>query len=56
MYPRENFEIECKKNIFQLNFTNATAIMETDYIPYTTSDWSKGQFRLGISVSRLFNL
>ncbi len=50
------FEIETKSSLFQLNFTNATAITETDYIPYTTSDWSDGQFRLGISVSRLINL
>jgi hypothetical protein len=30
--------------------------METDYIPYTTSSWSEGEFRLGFTISRLFNL
>ncbi|MEL7123193.1 MAG: DUF5777 family beta-barrel protein [Bacteroidota bacterium] len=49
-------EIETGGHVFQVNFTNATAIMETDFIPYTTSDWSEGQFRLGFTVSRMFNL
>lgn len=43
-------------HIFQLNFTNATGIMETDYIPYTISSWGAGEFRLGFTISRLFNL
>ena len=30
-------EFETGGHVFQINFTNATAIMETDYIPYTTS-------------------
>lgn len=49
-------EIETGGHVFQVNFTNATAIVETDFIPYTTSDWSAGEFRLGFTVSRLFNL
>lgn len=43
-------------HIFQINLTNATGMSETDYIPYTTSDWSKGEFRLGFTISRMFNL
>ncbi len=49
-------EIETGGHVFQVNFTNATGIMETDYIPYTTSNWGDGEFRLGFTISRLFNL
>lgn len=43
-------------HVFQLNFTNATGIFETDYIPYTTSNWGDGEFRIGFTISRWFNL
>lgn len=49
-------EIDTGGHLFQVNFTNARGIMETDYIPYTTSSWGDGQFRLGFTISRLFNL
>lgn len=49
-------EFDTGGHIFQVNFTNATGVMETDYIPYTISNWGEGQFRLGFTVSRLFNL
>lgn len=50
------FEFETSGHVFQLNFTNATALMETDFIPYTTSAWGDGQFRMGFTISRWFNL
>ncbi|MEL6123500.1 MAG: DUF5777 family beta-barrel protein [Bacteroidota bacterium] len=43
-------------HVFQVNFTNATGIAPTDYIPYTQTDWAEGEFRLGFTISRLFNL
>ncbi len=43
-------------HVFQLNVTNATGISETDYIPYTQSNWTDGQYRLGFTISRLFTL
>ncbi len=43
-------------HVFQLNFTNSAGIMPTDYLPYTRSDWAEGQFRIGFTISRLFNL
>lgn len=49
-------EIETGGHVFQVNFTNATGIMETDYLPYTTSNWADGQFRLAFGISRVFNL
>ena len=45
-------------HVFQVNLTNATGISETDFIPYTVSNWdiSKGEYRLGFTISRLFTL
>lgn len=43
-------------HVFQLNFTNVRGMAETDFIPYSTSDWGKGEFRMGFTISRLFNL
>ncbi len=43
-------------HVFQLNLTNARGLSENDYIPYTRSDWGEGEFRLGFTISRLFNL
>lgn len=57
-YPALGFglEIDSGGHIFQVNFTNATGMMETDYIPYTTTNWLDGAFRLGFTISRYFNL
>ena len=49
-------EFDTGGHIFQLNFTNATGIIENDYIPYTTSNWGDNEFRLGFTISRIFNL
>lgn len=49
-------EFDTGGHIFQLNFTNATGIMPTDYIPYTRSNWADGEFRIGFTISRIFNL
>lgn len=49
-------EIDTGGHIFQVNFTNATGIIENDYIPYTTSNWGDNEFRLGFTISRIFNL
>ncbi|GGG74671.1 hypothetical protein GCM10007415_02770 [Parapedobacter pyrenivorans] len=49
-------EIETGGHVFNLNFTNATAIQEMQYIPETTSSWTKGQFRWGFTISRRFSL
>jgi hypothetical protein len=49
-------EFETGGHVFQLNFTNTTGIMPTDYIPYTRSNWLDGQYRVGFTISRIFNL
>lgn len=50
------FEFDTGGHVFQLNFTNATGLFETDYIPYTTTNWGEGEFRMGFTISRWFNL
>ncbi|RMD71745.1 MAG: hypothetical protein D6818_07480, partial [Bacteroidetes bacterium] len=49
-------EIETGGHVFQVNLTNSAGIMETDFLPETTQSWAEGQFRLGFTISRLFNL
>lgn len=48
-------EIETGGHVFHLNFTNATAIQESQFISETTSSWGKGQYRWGFSISRRFS-
>ncbi len=43
-------------HVFQMNLTNSTGIMETDYIPYTQSDWLDGEYRFGFTIARKFKL
>ena len=49
-------EIDTGGHVFQVNFTNARGIAETDYIPNNQSTWGDGQIRLGFTISRVFNL
>jgi hypothetical protein len=48
-------EMETGGHVFHFNFTNATAIQEMQFIPQTTSSWTKGQYRWGFSISRRFS-
>ncbi len=50
------FEFDTGGHVFQLNLTNATGLAPTDYIPYTVSNWGEGEFRVGFTISRMFNL
>lgn len=43
-------------HVFQMNFTNVRGLSETDFIPYSQSNISDGEFRLGFTISRLFSL
>ena len=49
-------EVDTGGHVFQINLTNTTGLAPTDYIPNTRSNWADGQFRLGFTISRLFNL
>lgn len=48
-------EMDTGGHIFHMNFTNATAIQESQFISETNSSWGKGQFRWGFSIARRFN-
>lgn len=49
-------EFDTGGHVFQFNITNAAGIEPTDYIPYTSLDWAKGQFRIGFTISRAFRI
>jgi hypothetical protein len=48
-------EIETGGHVFTLNFVNAKAIVENNYLENTTSSWSHGQYRFGFTISRMFS-
>lgn len=50
------FEIETGGHVFSLFFTNASALIENNFIPYTTDTWSKSQVKFGFCISRTFAL
>jgi hypothetical protein len=50
------YEIETGGHVFEINFSNANYIDVNNFIPNTTDNWAKGGFKLGFSISRLFNI
>ncbi len=48
-------EFETGGHVFDFTFTNSTAILENQYLPYTTTSWLTGQFRWGFNISRIFS-
>ncbi|GAA4308274.1 DUF5777 family beta-barrel protein [Compostibacter hankyongensis] len=50
------WEIETGGHVFHINFTNSTALLENQFIPYTTRSWTHGGFRWGFNISRTFSL
>ena len=48
--------IETGGHVFHIDFTNATSMMESQFIPGTVSNWTKGQFRWGFNFSRTFTI
>lgn len=49
-------DLETGGHVFQLHFTNQFGMNEAQYIPYTTSDFWKGDIRLGFNISRVFSI
>lgn len=49
-------EIETGGHVFHINFTNASGIIENNFIPNTTDSWLKGGYKFGFNISRVFNL
>lgn len=50
------FEIKVGGHNFNLNFNNATELLENRMIPATRRTWKNGQFRWGFNLSRTFVL
>lgn len=50
------FEIETGGHVFSLFFTNASSLLDNNFIPYTRDSWSNGQVKFGFSISRVFAL
>jgi len=48
-------EIETGGHVFHINISNSAGIIENDFIPSTTSDWGKGEYKLGFNISRVFS-
>ncbi|WP_345949569.1 DUF5777 family beta-barrel protein [Mucilaginibacter sp. PAMB04274] len=48
-------EIETGGHVFTLNLSNAQAISPINYLADTESNWSKGQYRIGFTISRVFS-
>ncbi len=48
------FEFETGGHVFHINLTNSEALVENDMLPYTAKNWAQGQFRLGFTISRIF--
>lgn len=49
------FEIETGGHVFTMNVTNAKAVDEINYLNNNQSDYSKGQWRVGFTISRMFD-
>jgi hypothetical protein len=49
-------EIGTGGHVFDFNFTNSTALLENQFIPYTTTSWGSWRFRWAFNMSRIFSL
>lgn len=48
-------EVETGGHVFTLNISNARAVQEINYLSNTTSDYGRGQYRIGFTISRIFD-
>ena len=49
-------EIETGGHVFHMNLTNASGIIENAFIPNTTDTWTKGGYKFGFNISRVFQV
>jgi len=47
-------DLETGGHVFQLFLTNGNSLNEVQFIPSTTSDWGREEFRFGFNISRIF--
>ena len=50
------FDIETGGHVFQIHFTNSLGINETQFVPYTSTNWNNLGIQLGFNMSRVFSL
>jgi len=48
-------EVVTGGHVFTLNITNARSVSEINYLSNTQSDYSRGQYRIGFTISRIFD-
>ncbi|MES2112348.1 MAG: DUF5777 family beta-barrel protein [Bacteroidota bacterium] len=49
------FEMETGGHVFTLNVSNARAVNEINYLSGTQSSYGRGQYRVGFTISRMFD-
>jgi hypothetical protein len=49
------FEVETGGHVFTLNVTNSNSISEINYLSNSQSRFSQGQYRIGFTISRMFD-
>ena len=49
-------EVETGGHVFTVMFSNASGILENDYLVNTMDSWSKGGFKLSFNISRMFKI
>lgn len=49
-------ELLIRKRMFNVNFTNSDAILESSFMPSTRSTWKQGQIKVGFNISKWFVL
>ncbi len=49
-------EFETGGHVFSLMFTNASSIIENEFIPYTTDSWQEGGMKFSFIISRNFSI
>ncbi|MDX1477176.1 MAG: DUF5777 family beta-barrel protein [Saprospiraceae bacterium] len=50
------FDIETGGHVFQLHFTNSTAMIEKGFVAETVGDWFEGDIHFGFNISRVFTV
>ncbi|MCW3124957.1 MAG: hypothetical protein JWO03_615 [Bacteroidetes bacterium] len=55
-YPCLNigYEVETGGHVFTVTLTNTQGLKENDFLPFNNATWAKGEFRLGFTISRVF--
>ena len=50
------FDIETGGHVFQLHFSNSSAMIESEFISNADGSWTNGDIYFGFNLSRVFKL